>query len=104
MASPQAPIARKRAPTGGLTPRPQNSYVNFDRFRWAVRPRMPDRCDIISRFSRTPAALSVPHVRAKGAAGASMDQIDDVLNQDLDPTETREWVESLNAVINHDGT
>ena len=33
-----------------------------------------------------------------------MDQIDDILNQDLDPTETREWVESLNAVINHDGT
>ncbi|WP_448096142.1 pyruvate dehydrogenase (acetyl-transferring), homodimeric type [Luteibacter yeojuensis] len=33
-----------------------------------------------------------------------MDQIDDILHQDLDPTETREWVESLNAVINHDGT
>ncbi|WP_424683042.1 pyruvate dehydrogenase (acetyl-transferring), homodimeric type [Frateuria sp. YIM B11624] len=33
-----------------------------------------------------------------------MDQLDDVLNQDLDPTETREWVESLNAVIQHDGT
>src|ERR1700710_3022640 len=32
-----------------------------------------------------------------------MDQIDDILNQDLDPTETREWVESLNAVINHAG-
>ena len=33
-----------------------------------------------------------------------MDQLDDVLNQDLDPTETREWVESLDAVIQHDGT
>ncbi|MEO7052966.1 MAG: pyruvate dehydrogenase (acetyl-transferring), homodimeric type, partial [Rhodanobacter sp.] len=33
-----------------------------------------------------------------------MDQLDDVLDQDLDPTETREWIESLDAVINHDGT
>ncbi|HET8765611.1 MAG TPA: pyruvate dehydrogenase (acetyl-transferring), homodimeric type, partial [Rhodanobacter sp.] len=33
-----------------------------------------------------------------------MDQLDDILDQDLDPTETKEWVESLNAVINHDGT
>ncbi|MGN2244046.1 pyruvate dehydrogenase (acetyl-transferring), homodimeric type [Frateuria sp. GZRR33] len=33
-----------------------------------------------------------------------MDQFDDILNQDIDPTETREWVESLNAVIQHDGT
>ena len=33
-----------------------------------------------------------------------MDQLDDILNQDLDPTETREWIDSLNAVINHDGT
>ncbi|MGB5940646.1 MAG: pyruvate dehydrogenase (acetyl-transferring), homodimeric type [Rhodanobacter sp.] len=33
-----------------------------------------------------------------------MDQLDDVLNQDLDPTETREWIDSLNAVISHDGT
>ena len=33
-----------------------------------------------------------------------MDQLDDILHQDLDPTETQEWVESLNAVINHDGT
>src|SRR5690348_7360120 len=33
-----------------------------------------------------------------------MDQLDDVLNQDLDPTETREWIDSLSAVINHDGT
>ncbi len=33
-----------------------------------------------------------------------MDQLDDILDQDLDPTETKEWVESLSAVINHDGT
>ena len=33
-----------------------------------------------------------------------MDQLDDILHQDLDPTETREWVESLDAVITHDGT
>ncbi|WNL46813.1 pyruvate dehydrogenase (acetyl-transferring), homodimeric type [Dyella sp. BiH032] len=33
-----------------------------------------------------------------------MDQLDDILHQDLDPTETQEWVDSLNAVINHDGT
>ncbi|TAL87189.1 MAG: pyruvate dehydrogenase (acetyl-transferring), homodimeric type [Rhodanobacter sp.] len=33
-----------------------------------------------------------------------MDQLDDILDQDLDPTETREWVESLDAVIQHDGT
>ncbi|SFR92307.1 pyruvate dehydrogenase E1 component [Dyella sp. OK004] len=33
-----------------------------------------------------------------------MDQLDDILHQDLDPTETQEWVDSLTAVINHDGT
>ncbi len=33
-----------------------------------------------------------------------MDQIDDILDQDLDPTETREWIESLDAVVKHDGT
>ncbi|MGP1665693.1 MAG: pyruvate dehydrogenase (acetyl-transferring), homodimeric type, partial [Rhodanobacter sp.] len=33
-----------------------------------------------------------------------MDQLDDILNQDLDPTETREWMDSLDAVISHDGT
>lgn len=33
-----------------------------------------------------------------------MDQIDDILNQDLDPVETREWIDSLDAVIHHDGT
>jgi len=33
-----------------------------------------------------------------------MDQIDDILDQDIDPTETREWMDSLNAVLNHDGT
>ncbi len=33
-----------------------------------------------------------------------MDQLDDILHQDLDPTETREWLESLDAVIHHDGT
>ena len=33
-----------------------------------------------------------------------MDQLDDILNQDIDPTETREWMDSLDAVIHHDGT
>ena len=33
-----------------------------------------------------------------------MDQLDDILDQDIDPTETKEWVESLTAVISHDGT
>ena len=33
-----------------------------------------------------------------------MDQLDDILQQDLDPTETQEWVESLNAVIDREGT
>ena len=42
--------------------------------------------------------------RLPGAAETSMDQLDDILHQDIDPTETREWIESLNAVISHDGT
>ena len=33
-----------------------------------------------------------------------MDQLDDILDQDIDPTETREWMDSLHAVLNHDGT
>src|SRR5690348_8747864 len=33
-----------------------------------------------------------------------MDQLDEILDQDLDPTETREWIDSLDAVIQHDGT
>ncbi|MEO5812888.1 MAG: pyruvate dehydrogenase (acetyl-transferring), homodimeric type [Rhodanobacter sp.] len=33
-----------------------------------------------------------------------MDQIDDILDQDIDPTETREWMDSLGAVLDHDGT
>lgn len=33
-----------------------------------------------------------------------MDQIDDIVHQDIDPTETREWMESLDAVLTHDGT
>ena len=33
-----------------------------------------------------------------------MDQLDDILNQDIDPTETGEWIDSLDAVIHHDGT
>ncbi|RAP59718.1 pyruvate dehydrogenase (acetyl-transferring), homodimeric type [Oleiagrimonas sp. MCCC 1A03011] len=32
-----------------------------------------------------------------------MDQLQDILDQDLDPTETREWIDSLSAVINADG-
>ncbi|MDA3913467.1 pyruvate dehydrogenase (acetyl-transferring), homodimeric type [Oleiagrimonas sp.] len=32
-----------------------------------------------------------------------MDQMQDSLDQDLDPTETREWIDSLSAVINADG-
>ncbi|HET7266497.1 MAG TPA: pyruvate dehydrogenase (acetyl-transferring), homodimeric type [Oleiagrimonas sp.] len=33
-----------------------------------------------------------------------MDQLQDIIDQDLDPTETGEWIESLKAVINADGT
>ena len=33
-----------------------------------------------------------------------MDQLDDILDQDIDPTETREWMDSLQSVLNHDGT
>ena len=33
-----------------------------------------------------------------------MNQLNDILNQDLDPAETREWIESLDAVIDTDGT
>src|SRR6185312_13438394 len=36
--------------------------------------------------------------------GDLMDQLEDILNQDIDPTETREWMDSLDAVIQHDGT
>jgi pyruvate dehydrogenase E1 component len=33
-----------------------------------------------------------------------MNQLTDILNQDLDPVETREWIEALSAVIGADGT
>ena len=33
-----------------------------------------------------------------------MNQLTDILDQDLDPTETREWIESLSSVIDADGT
>ena len=33
-----------------------------------------------------------------------MEQLDDILDQDIDPTETREWLDSLDAVLHHDGT
>ncbi|MGB3047070.1 pyruvate dehydrogenase (acetyl-transferring), homodimeric type [Dokdonella sp.] len=33
-----------------------------------------------------------------------MNQLQDILDQDLDPVETREWSESLQSVINNDGT
>ena len=32
-----------------------------------------------------------------------MNMLQDILNQDLDPGETREWTEALSAVINADG-
>jgi len=32
-----------------------------------------------------------------------MNQLQDILDQDLDPVETQEWLEALNAVIEHDG-
>ena len=32
-----------------------------------------------------------------------MNMLNDILDQDLDPGETREWSEALDAVINHDG-
>ncbi len=33
-----------------------------------------------------------------------MNILKDIIDQDIDPTETREWTDSLGAVINHDGT
>ena len=33
-----------------------------------------------------------------------MNILKDIIDQDIDPTETREWTESLGAVINADGT
>ena len=33
-----------------------------------------------------------------------MNPLNDILDQDLDPTETREWTESLQSIIQHDGT
>ena len=32
-----------------------------------------------------------------------MNILNDILNQDLDPVETREWTDALGAVINADG-
>ncbi|HVJ63492.1 MAG TPA: hypothetical protein VM555_12375, partial [Tahibacter sp.] len=32
-----------------------------------------------------------------------MNMLQDVLNQDLDPVETQEWIDALNAVIGADG-
>ena len=32
-----------------------------------------------------------------------MNMLQDILNQDLDPTETQEWIDALNAVIGADG-
>ena len=33
-----------------------------------------------------------------------MNQLNDILDQDLDPTETQEWTDALKGVINADGT
>ena len=33
-----------------------------------------------------------------------MDQVQDILDQDIDPDESREWIESIDAVIRNDGT
>ena len=33
-----------------------------------------------------------------------MNQLNDILDQDLDPRETREWTEALHGVIRADGT
>ena len=33
-----------------------------------------------------------------------MNKLDDMINQDIDPTETREWTDSIDAVIGADGT
>ena len=33
-----------------------------------------------------------------------MDIVQDIVDQDMDPAETREWMDSLQAVLNHDGT
>ncbi|MCB1554648.1 MAG: pyruvate dehydrogenase (acetyl-transferring), homodimeric type, partial [Xanthomonadales bacterium] len=33
-----------------------------------------------------------------------MNPLQDILDADLDPTETQEWIDAMNAVIQHDGT
>jgi pyruvate dehydrogenase E1 component len=49
----------------------------------------------------TTTAAKCPH--SVGAQGIRMNILNDILDQDLDPTETREWTEALGAVINADG-
>ncbi len=33
-----------------------------------------------------------------------MNPLQDILEQDIDPTETQEWIDAMNAVLEHDGT
>src|SRR5215510_9001691 len=41
--------------------------------------------------------------RAAAVWRDTMNQLNDILDQDLDPSETREWNEALDAVISRDG-
>src|SRR5690606_533324 len=48
--------------------------------------------------------LSPEHHVARGPRRSmAMNWLTDVLHNDPDPTETREWIESLKAVIDHSG-
>jgi hypothetical protein len=65
-----------------------------------VRNAAPARSDqgqppiVIEQRRERPGTLRSPH---------AMNWLNELLQNDPDPTETREWVESLKAVIDHDG-
>src|SRR5438045_4048615 len=46
---------------------------------------------------------NVGATKPASSGGNAMNMLNDILGQDLDPGETREWSEALAAVINHDG-
>src|SRR6185437_6416394 len=85
--------SRSHAPPHGVHRRTSNWQRCAAKARLGRRPPLPRR--------RLPLQASAPHGAAENLP---MDQLDDVLNQDLDPTETREGIDSLSAVISHDGT
>ncbi len=55
-------------------------------------------------LSRDGATQGAVTLRPGASMRIAMNQLNDILDQDLDPTETREWIDSLTGVINADGT